>query len=196
MLYIHPQDRLAFWFPIVLPILMGLVLAFAEFSADLTATAYLMNQGGVKFSDMFKIDVIQLWQALPKNIGSAVFAIDIWALSILFVSREIPRARSIYTIPVLGIFAHFILLLVIVGVSNLANAFDTLASMMDSSESLNEFYAMVARIIVSIVAFASIVVGWAVRRGVWIQHDSILAEQQRVEGRDVHVEMQLGDEHA
>ena len=198
MLRIDPQDRMAFWFPIALPILMGLILAFAEFSADLTATAFLMNRQGGGFEDMFIKDIVKLWLSVSKNVGSAVFAIDLWALTTLFVSRDLPRARLIYAFPVLGIFAHFILLLVIVGVSNLANAFDTAAEIARIGADQNdgpakgglilnpdpneiETRAFVARTMASIFVAISIVVGWAVRRGVWVHHDSILVEKYRTE---------------
>lgn len=204
MLRIDPKDRIAFWFPIALPILMGLVLAFAEFSADLTATAIVMNRSSGNFNDMFVKDLVKLWLAVSKNVGSAVFAIDLWALTTLFVSRELPRSKLIYAFPVLGIFAHFILLLVIVGVSNLANAFDTAAAVEitrlkeeaenngDLEEKLiqsnvlikMETRAFIARSIASTFVTMSIVVGWAVRRGVWVHHDSVLAEEYRARAKE------------
>ena len=93
----YPNDRITFWFPVLLPILMGLILAFAELVADLAATAIVMDHGENRnIGELIAGDFSKLWLASSKNIGSAVFAIDIWALTTLFVARITPRTPAVY----------------------------------------------------------------------------------------------------
>lgn len=177
---LSPSERIIFWFPIVLPVLMGLILGSAEFLADLAATAIAMDHGeDSNIRNLLLKDIAELWDASLTGVTSTAFTVDIWALSILFASRSAVYTRTAYAYAVLGLFAHFIILLVVVGLCYLANAFDTaafshtLGMPISSNLERDRAWAIIIRVIDTLFMFSSVFTGWGVRRGMWIHYDSV-----------------------
>lgn len=176
------DNRLAFWSPVVIPVGVGLLLAFAELAVDLGGS----SQGIRMFRDLLSadneygdnsvlqeqfmafiwIDINELWMTLVKSLGISVFAIDIWALTVLFASRAPFRASTIYAYPVIGVFAHFVLLLLIVGTVEVAAGFEDL-------QDQENIIAIAWKLIASIATFLAILVGYWVRRGIWVHYETI-----------------------
>ena len=72
------------------------------------------------------MDLVWLWQGACKGIASSVFAVDIWVLTTLYTDRRegLSSSSHAYVYPVLGIFVHFLSLLVVVSVISLAQGLD------------------------------------------------------------------------
>lgn len=166
-----PSDRMAFWFPVILPILMGLVLALAELVGDLAATALAMEPGtDESFLNFVKGDLSKLWLSSAKGLAVSVFAVDVWALSVLFSFRTAGQQGTAYAFPVLGIFGHFLLLLVVVGLGHLAVGFDVGAAIAEGSDGA---WALAVRGLASVATLLSIWLAWIVRRGIWVHHETL-----------------------
>lgn len=171
------SERMTFWFPVVLPVLMGLLLAFAELTVDFATTSISKDQ---MWLDFLRADITKLWAGVSKGVASSVFAVDIWALTMLYTSRrEGEEAASFaYGYPVLGIFVHFILLLMVVGFTTLADGLATdelLRSTISTSEDELSYgvWSILMRVLATVCMFASVIVAWAVRRAIWIYHERL-----------------------
>ena len=121
-------ERVSFWFPIVLPVVMGLVYGFAALTADLGGTALAVINWGLssgstlKLSEWLTFDLLVLWDNSCIGIVTSIFAIDIWALTMLFASQVRWRTATAIAYPVVGMFAHFVLLLAVVGTTEVGDA--------------------------------------------------------------------------
>lgn len=178
---LSPNERAVFWFPIVLPALMGLILGFAEFLADLAGTAIAMDhREELNIRKLLWGDLVKLWDASLTGVTSTAFTVDIWALSTLFASRSAvrPGTAYAYAYAVLGLFAHFIILLLVVGLCYLANMSNSAAISPDigmpitSNPERDRALAAIVYGIATLFTFFAVLTGWVVRRGMWIHYDS------------------------
>ena len=94
-----------------------------------------------------------------------------WALSVLFSSRTATNREAAFGYPVLGIFVHFLLLLVVVGVGSLAEGFDV--GVVAGAEG-DRRWAIAMRSIVSVATMLSLWMAWIVRRGIWLHHEVLV----------------------
>ena len=165
----HKGKKITFWFPILLPVLMGFVVATAEFATGLGQTGSLAliglelsdNYTSEDWMDLLETDLINLWAGTAKGVASTMFSVDIWALTMLYTSRtSVIRSSYAYGYPVLGVFAHFVLLLLAVGLTTLAK----------SSADFNQIM-IILLLAATFVSLLSIIVGWIVRRGVWFHYE-------------------------
>ena len=68
-----PKGRTAFWFPVGLPILMGLTVALAELVGGLAETAFAMDPGeDGSFLDLVRIDLLKLWLSSATDLAASV----------------------------------------------------------------------------------------------------------------------------
>ncbi len=166
-------NKLTYWFPLVLPMLMGMILAFAKLSADFSETTTLVGSHEVlaqvlRDSDLIDDDALKAAPAsgllvdgerflrrLSEGVVLSIIAVDIWAFTTLFGAASGPRRRLPYEYPVLGIIAHFLLVLA-------AAASDSLGIKGSTA------YTLIGSVIVMLTAFA---VGWWVRHGVWAGYE-------------------------
>ena len=114
----NKDKQITFWFPILLPVLMGFVVATAEFATGLAQTGVittigkeLADLGPEDWMPLLKSDLLNLWAGTTKGVASTMFSVDIWALTMLYTSHSTTTRSYAYGYPILGIFAHFILLL-------------------------------------------------------------------------------------
>ena len=164
------RDQMPFWFPILLPVLMGLLVAFADLTVDMARTS---ASDGASWWDFVMRDLTRLWSGTSKGVASSIFALDIWALTMLYTNRHETDTSSnyAYAYPVLGIFAHFVLLLLVVALNALAGGADADAFLEDDPDSYKS-RAIAMRSFATVSALAAVAVAWAVRRGVWIHYES------------------------
>ena len=172
----NSNERLGFWFPIVLPILMGLIPAFAKMASEMGTSAGIYGTMSRMLElaaeetadprtlvDNLQVDVVAFWGGLCEGISSAMIAVDVWALTMLFAAPRDQRSSHAYAYPVVGIFLHFVIVLMVV-------CFVVLGSFSDTH--LHVFYGGA-----TVATLGAIVVGWFVRRGVWLHYDSNLVHE-------------------
>ena len=102
---------------------MGTMVAFIEMVAgtgESTALARIAAAVGNQATDsqdlvdLITVDLVALQNGLIKGVTSSMLAVDIWALTMLFTAPSERRSSHAYAYPVIGIFAHFVLLLIAV----------------------------------------------------------------------------------
>lgn len=173
-------NRIAFWFPVILPVVVGLVYGFAQFSAEMTASGYIISivadpayedlataESGIPYllQTLIQTDLLELWAETSKGIVTAVFSIHVWALSTLFSAAHKVRQSAVFAYPVVGIFTNFFLVSIIVATTNIAT----------SLQNVEGTPAAPGMLFVStLAAVVAVMVGWFVRRGVWIHYESLL----------------------
>ena len=163
------RERLSFWFPILLPALIGLMYGFAELVAGLGASGFaLFHTGMEELPGLLRIDVINFWESSNKGVVTSMISIDLWALSVIFTSKD-RATRLAYFFAVTGILVHFFLVLCVAGVNPLIGAINTMSQ--DNVDTGS--YGIYLRSIASGFALLSVLVGWWVRRGTWLYHEKV-----------------------
>lgn len=122
---IPSADRVAFLFPLALPVLLGLVSGFVQLVVDLSETGTLVRQGGGESGEFVKIDFLNLLKESTQGVTVSLFSVHIWALTTLFATanRLDNIARGAFYYPVLGLVVHFLLVTIVVSFVNLEDSF-------------------------------------------------------------------------
>lgn len=163
--------KTSYWFPLLLPVLMGVILAFAKLPSDFseTRTQHMMAQQIIEHMKEegteverdalptpyanLAVDGKRFLQRISEGLVLSIIAIDVWAFTTLFAAAaaSLVAKRLPYEYPVIGIIAHFILVLVVA-----------------ASDALQiEEYEVVTQAASVIAAIAALGVGWWVRHGIW-----------------------------
>jgi len=179
------SDRVAFWFPIILPVVVGLVYGFTDLASNLGATGIIIAEPteqaerNMQLQSLLRSDGFSLWDASITGIVTAVFSIHIWALSTLFASDNGGRSSAAFAYPVVGIFVNFFLVSIVVGITDLVEGVQ-ISNMLVQAVSESGTTApiipgelIVMRMIASAAALLAVAVGWYVRRGIWLHHESV-----------------------
>ena len=196
----NSNERLGFWFPVTLPVMVGLIPAFAEMvtgagtSTGMATFAALVASADeyiVQLANNLMVDLSHLWDGLNKGVTSSMLAVDIWALTTLFLSRpEGQRSSHAYAYPIFGLMMHFTLVLIVVTCVSLSlSVAEVVAKAQDDEQKSNAvLWLYLLKTGGSLGMIGAVFVGWWVRRGVWMHYDSNLPHEPLVSegGREIN----------
>lgn len=173
------HDSLAYWIPLLVPILMGLVLALAKLLGDLSETRMMMTdhidaQGSISFMKYVVIDFESFLERVSEGVALSIISIDIWAFTILSDAGQHERSATTvppYAYPVLGILSHFGLLILVIAIGVAAGGAG-IAELTVKLEDPSYFSSsMAVRLLGFCTMLLSVGLGWFVRHGVWLHFE-------------------------
>ena len=178
------SKRAAYLFPLLVPLLTGLLLAFAKLLAGMAETSAMIDSVAL-LNRLLRTDLNYLWTGAHEGIVVSMAAVDIWALTLLYASRSNPAPYA-FVYPIVGVFLHFILILVVVALHQTAVSLDRLALMdvdlsqlgaadlkgWEEEKEEASWRADNYRALASVTTVISVVVAVYVRHGIWRLHDA------------------------
>ena len=121
---------LAFWSPLILPVLLGLMAGFVGLVGAFSETGTMVLGGSTggyvsaeDLKDWLKVDLLSLWHESVVGLAFSLFAVHIWSLTTLFSTKVGSLANAVFYYPILGLLTHLILAMVVVSVSSLEESF-------------------------------------------------------------------------